>query len=226
MTRRRIPRSTTMLATGLLAIGATWIADRDRLRRQLAAAHREATHDPLTGLLNRRGLDRLLLHATPRAIGLLDVDGLKAINDICGHAAGDVVLRTLAARLIHLAGPRRPVARLGGDEFVIVFPDDETQTAATVARHWRAHLAEPIHLARRAVSAPPSIGLAPVTGANTGVALSAADAAMYRAKTTGTGVQIYHATLDGPASSGDRPAHRRRDTRPRRPRLVAAAAAS
>lgn len=92
----------------------------ERLRRQVE-------QDALTGLLNRRGLverlDGLLERGRSIAIGFLDLDGFKQVNDTHGHAAGDAVLRAVAARLRRCLRPGDEVARLGGDEFVVVLVD-------------------------------------------------------------------------------------------------------
>ncbi len=102
------------------------------LRRRLQQEHHHiswlAEHDPLTGLLNRRGLrSRLqdLLAQTDAqggfvAVGILDFDDFKQINDNHGHAAGDALLRTVAARLVEAVRSSDMVARLGGDEIVLV----------------------------------------------------------------------------------------------------------
>lgn len=85
-----------------------------------------ANHDPLTGLLNRRGLD-LVLAAIPAAhqhcsLIYVDVDEMKLINDTYGHEAGDEVLQQVATDLRSCVRERDFVARIGGDEFVIVLP--------------------------------------------------------------------------------------------------------
>ena len=91
----------------------------------------EADHDSLTGLANRRALERTLDAALARAgararsvgVIMLDLDGFKAINDTHGHAAGDQALREVASRLRRCVRERDLVARLGGDEFVVVLTD-------------------------------------------------------------------------------------------------------
>ena len=102
------------------------------LRRRLQQEHHHiswlAEHDPLTGLLNRRGLrtrlQELLAQADAQggfvAVGILDFDDFKQINDNHGHAAGDALLRTVAARLVEAVRSSDMVARLGGDEIVLV----------------------------------------------------------------------------------------------------------
>jgi diguanylate cyclase (GGDEF)-like protein len=107
-----------------------------------------ALHDDLTGLPNRRALDQylegVLVRAARRgrlvAIGLLDLDDLKPINDRHGHAAGDRVLAEVAARLREALRAEDYVARLGGDEFVLVFEnlENEEDLNPLLDRVWQA----------------------------------------------------------------------------------------
>ncbi|MGV8873082.1 MAG: diguanylate cyclase [Rhodococcus sp. (in: high G+C Gram-positive bacteria)] len=87
----------------------------------------DAMTDPLTGVLNRRGLEARAIDtgvgAVHPAILLIDIDHFKAVNDHHGHSAGDVALRLTAMRLTMSAGRHAVVARLGGDEFVVLVPD-------------------------------------------------------------------------------------------------------
>jgi diguanylate cyclase len=100
----------------------------DRGRREVEVAHALASTDALTGLVNRRGWDVLVADAQERvdafgdpvAVAVIDLDGLKAINDRAGHDAGDEVLRRAARALEEVALPIDRVARYGGDEFAIL----------------------------------------------------------------------------------------------------------
>ena len=100
-----------------------------------------STHDPLTGLLNRREFERRLQGAVsrarrgsvPHALCYVDLDDFKVVNDICGHAAGDQLLRGLASALASALPPEDSVGRLGGDEFGALFtecPAEEAQRRA------------------------------------------------------------------------------------------------
>jgi diguanylate cyclase len=102
------------------------IADRER--RSAALASVEAQTDALTGLVNRRGWDllvedadsRISAYGDPVAIAVLDLDGLKTLNDQQGHLAGDDLLRRAATALTSVAEPSDRIARYGGDEFAIL----------------------------------------------------------------------------------------------------------
>jgi diguanylate cyclase (GGDEF)-like protein/PAS domain S-box-containing protein len=82
-----------------------------------------ASHDPLTGCLNLRGLGQMTLkgESAPYALAYFDLDRFKLINDLYGHTAGDLVLKQVAERMRNVLRPEDVLARLGGDEFVIVF---------------------------------------------------------------------------------------------------------
>lgn len=152
-----------------------------------------AHHDPLTGLPNRAmfedRLDQALLRAERQGQGFallyMDLDGFKPINDQCGHAAGDTMLRHVAERLLDSVRKSDTVARIGGDEFAILL-DEVTapQAAALVAEQCQANAASPVSLGDRDWSIGLSIGIAcyPGDGKSAGELLRHADNAMYQAK--------------------------------------------
>ncbi|MFN8125622.1 MAG: EAL domain-containing protein [Candidatus Nanopelagicales bacterium] len=98
-----------------------------------------AAHDELTGLANRAEFDRLLARAlrssrtSPGTVLFIDLDQFKLVNDTCGHAVGDRLLREVAAILAGCVGPRDVLARLGGDEFGVLLPGCDTERGAAIA---------------------------------------------------------------------------------------------
>lgn len=119
--------------------------------RNNAALHHAATHDALTGLLNRGAFETRLreaLAATPRrpfALALFDIDHFKHVNDRHGHAVGDEALRVCAAVCREQAGPAGIAARIGGEEFAIILHDIDREDAhAAVERIRRAVAATPV----------------------------------------------------------------------------------
>ncbi|ADW69921.1 GGDEF domain-containing protein [Granulicella tundricola] len=152
-----------------------------------------AQHDPLTGLPNRTLLDDRIQQAIERAIRyrqnaavlLLDLDTFKSINDTYGHAAGDEVLKTVAARLRSAVRATDSVFRLGGDEFVIVLGDLATKgPIVDFTRKIFVSLLPPIPWEDQALNISASIGVAnyPGDGATPEALLVQADIAMYRMK--------------------------------------------
>lgn len=184
------------------ALGAVSVAVRGmqlvRLLADLVTSRHEALTDDLTGLANRRAVDRALQSALsadvttegPVTLMLIDLDGFKDVNDRFGHAVGDELLRRAGALFQTVSPPQSVCARLGGDEFAIVLSGTRTQSSSEVAQDLFTTLAE--------ASADPVIGEGRrlVVRASVGVATAApgdapeqllrhADAAMYRAKNAG-----------------------------------------
>jgi diguanylate cyclase (GGDEF)-like protein len=166
--------------------------------RLLETVRHQATHDALTGLPNRvLFLDRLekaLADVGPGThVGLLfcDLDRFKAVNDTLGHAAGDELLRQVAARLLGAVRPGDTVGRLSGDEFAIILPGlvgpgDAQHLADRVGECFT----EPFRLEGRDVEVGTSVGVAMHDDDSYGTAeqlLREADTAMYRDKQRGRG---------------------------------------
>ena len=131
--------------------------------------YREATHDPLTGLLNRGALIRsmeqvaLMEDRPPLCVLMMDLDHFKRINDEHGHAFGDDVLQNFAGILQKALRPQDLAARYGGEEFIAILVDADKETAMRMAENIRL-AAEQARLARdggRPVSYTVSIGVAP-----------------------------------------------------------------
>lgn len=173
------------------------IDDVTERRRSVAAAQQLAMSDPLTGLLNRRGLEGAIARAlttgyAPGALAMLaiDLDHFKEVNDSLGHEAGDKVLyhvgRTIAAAV------RRSdlVGRLGGDEFLAVLVDvGQPEQALQIAEDILRRLETPLDVQGTTVRIGASIGIAFSTGNEDSPAalLRRADAAMYASKQAGGG---------------------------------------
>ena len=176
------------------------ITESHRLAQQMSY---QATHDGLTGLVNRHEFERRLQRVltttrtdqTNHALCYLDLDQFKVINDICGHFAGDELLRQVAGLLPKQIRTRDTVARLGGDEFGILMEHCSLEQAKRGAEALRKALEEFRFLwENKNFSIGVSIGLVPITehSENIKTVLSAADAACYMAKDMGRNrVHIY-----------------------------------
>ncbi len=166
------------------------VTDRKIFEEEL---RRQAQTDPLTGLLNRTAFSERLAAATaaidpaaPPAVLFVDVDDFKAVNDSLGHAAGDDLLITVAARLTADVRADDVVARLGGDEFAVLLPDADDERLADVSQRLLTSLRSPIVLAGATVSVTASIGGAlGAPGDTADSLLHRADTAMYGAKRSG-----------------------------------------
>ena len=130
---------------------------------------RLALADPLTELLNRRGLEHMLeseisrarRKGAPMAACLVDCDGFKQINDVHGHAIGDLVLREVAYRLKQCLRLSDHMARIGGDEFLVLLPETNFEEGLQIAARLRTSIAdEPLRFAGGSIRLTVSIGVA------------------------------------------------------------------
>ena len=152
---------------------------------ELERLRRLAGRDELTGIANRRAFNEALERALSRArrarkpisVLLFDLDGLKAINDGFGHAAGDEALRAVAARAQEVVRNADLVARLGGDELVVLLPDTDRREAKRIGERIREELID----LRLGISFGVATAQDRTTGPN--ALLEAADRALYRDKT-------------------------------------------
>ena len=167
------------------------------LRRALAIERNQfayqAAHDPLTGLANRDEFQRNLLFAIRQAqlrqrhcaVIYIDLDRFKPINDRFGHAAGDMVLRTISQRLQQFVRGSDIVARLGGDEFAVILMGlQRIEDASTLVGKLREIIEEPIPHQADTLAVGASFGLAiyPDMADSAAELLRLADSAMYAAK--------------------------------------------
>jgi diguanylate cyclase (GGDEF)-like protein/PAS domain S-box-containing protein len=189
------------LETGELVIGI--LRDITERRMLQTTLQHHASHDDLTGLVNRREFQQRLhamvdsAHAGhgPHALVYVDLDQFKVVNDTCGHLAGDELLRQLGMRLKRLVSPRDVIARLGGDEFGLLLNDRSIEEATRLAES----LCETVANYRfvwngRSFEVTASVGLCAIDGDTVSVedVLSAADAACYVAKDRGRNrTQLY-----------------------------------
>jgi diguanylate cyclase (GGDEF)-like protein len=155
-----------------------------------------ATHDTLTGLLNREQLDieleRVHRLPDPWALLFLDLNGFKDVNDALGHSIGDEVLRIVAQRLTTATRPDDILARFGGDEFCVLAPVLEQDTAVTIARRLRDAVHGATTVGGHKLRLTVTVGIAYVApDGSPETLLRQADAAMYSAKGLDAGVAVY-----------------------------------
>ncbi len=150
-----------------------------------------AEHDPLTGIFNRRGIEKTfyaenfsLTSGSAMALAYLDLDRFKLINDLFGHLAGDMVLRHVCDRVNKILTDGQVLGRVGGDEFVIIFRRGPIQSAAERCRQIISGIsAEPFAVGGRAFQVKCSIGLVEIArGIKEDDAVSLADRACREAK--------------------------------------------
>ena len=185
--------------------------DMSQIQQMAQQLSWQASHDPLTGLANRREFERRLTemletaraHARQHALLYMDLDNFKAVNDTCGHAAGDELLRQLTIVMLSKVRTSDTLARLGGDEFGVLLescPLDQAQRVANLLREairdfrfvWQ----------NRTFGVGVSIGLVPLgaESADMEKVLAIADTFCYEAKNRGRDcVQVYQGHGSGDA---------------------------
>ncbi|MGF3021793.1 putative bifunctional diguanylate cyclase/phosphodiesterase [Methylobacterium aquaticum] len=163
---------------------------------------RRATHDGLTGLMNRAGFAqaaeaRILRPGPAPCLILLDLDGFKSVNDVYGHSTGDRVLIEVAQRLRRTLPPEALAARFGGDEFAVLYDPSAEVPPADLAANLVAVVVEPFEsfdAGRLGVS----LGLCHAHGPSLTQMLSCADEALYAAKAAGRNrFRIFDESLRG-----------------------------
>jgi diguanylate cyclase (GGDEF)-like protein len=205
------PYSFISVINGLMMLivitGATFLSLRHfhlrdvlrRQRRELSAAVERiqelATRDELTGLFNRRHMTDLLKRERRRAerkktsllLVLIDIDRFKRVNDVHGHAAGDLVLKNVAFAIEHVLRETDTIGRWGGEEFVMLLPDTDLPVAKHVLSRIRASLAHmTVPVAGEQLTITVSMGVTVYRhGEPIEYALERADQALYSAKDNG-----------------------------------------
>lgn len=172
-----VPLTATAVIAVLLVVRMT---NAQRELRHLAE------HDALTGLPNRRLLEKLLDSATAYHLLLLDLDGFQDVNDRLGHAIGDDLLLAIADRLRALLGRDDVLARTGGDEFAVLIASAEPGIATVRADLVLETLRQPVTVGGHTLHVTASIGVRPADGlASAARLIGDADLALYAAKAAG-----------------------------------------
>ena len=170
-------------------------AELAKLHRELDRVSAQARHDPLTGALNRQGMDEAMERElsqvrrkeTPLSVALLDIDNFKKLNDTQGHATGDQALAHLATVARESMRPQDTLARYGGEEFVILMPDTPLERGVDAMTRLQRELTRRFFLAgTEKLLITFSAGVAQLSEGESGAdAIKRADQAMYLAKRAG-----------------------------------------
>ena len=217
-------RETEWMGQPVYVLALRDVTDRERRARELrdanARLHRAnrriqalAEIDPLTSLLNRRGLERVLLQELSRSSRgggalvavLVDCDDFKGINDSMGHAVGDVILTEIAGKLRRCVRPADTVARIGGDEFLLLLPDTRVAEGLAVAERVRLAIGDaPLRVREQPLEVTASLGVATVPRELLSLEdlLSATHLALRRSKSCGKN-QVTAADRSDPANPRD-----------------------
>jgi len=194
--RERLGLAAVIVLLSFLCSSARLLITQHRLVRTQEALRREAAHDGLTSLWNRKAILGILERELARCerdhdrVGLImiDVDHFKTINDTLGHAAGDAVLRIITSGIAAVVRPYDSVGRYGGEEFLIVAPGCGLAETWELAERVRAHVASCNIIASGGQNVQVSLSLGVTTGrtsAEIEKLLQAADSFMYQAKNAG-----------------------------------------
>ncbi|MGF1600003.1 MAG: putative bifunctional diguanylate cyclase/phosphodiesterase [Acidimicrobiales bacterium] len=187
----RDDRETLLLLAGYASVAVSDALSLEQRQTALEQAEWQATHDPLTGLANRRlvldTIDRRLADGEGLVVLYIDVDRFKSINDLYGHQMGDDLISEIGRRLRFLTRPSDLAGRLSGDEFIVVCgPESGRVGAENLAARLSDQLGADMELDGRLLHVTVSIGLATSEDiVSASDLINAADVAMYRAKSSG-----------------------------------------
>lgn len=186
-----------------ISLQARDITDRKRVEDWLS---QQALIDPLTNLLNRRGmmaqmelvLERGRAARSMSGVLFIDLDRFHAINNRYGHDVGDDLLVEIGERLRYVLGGSSSAARLGGDEFVVLLENTSLEQITALADQISAAISSPIEMGTNVYRVHANIGIVTSeAGRDTAMSLlRAADAAQYRAKAAGDGVPVIHTDIE------------------------------
>ena len=213
---RALDLTTTPIRGASGAVTGAAVVARDVTHARLLARqlHHQATHDALTGLVNRSEFERRLAHAlvstaeehAEHVVCFLDLDGFKRVNDSCGHLAGDEVLRQLSDLMRDRMRSRDTLARLGGDEFGMLLEHCRLPRAERIADEIRKAIGDyRFTFGAETYVLTASIGIVPIRAGirRPNDVFRAADAACYLAKRRG-GNRTQVSTAPSRASGGAR----------------------
>ena len=183
--------------------------DLKQLHKELEVSQQEARTDSLTGLTNRRGLEKRMeierirarQNNTPFSVIMLDIDHFKSVNDHFGHLVGDSLLKGFAMILSSQVRRNDLAARYGGEEFLIILPDTNVEGAYAVAEKVRSILCKKEwtikESGKRIGQIKASMGIAQYKLSETGAeVIKRADEALYHAKSTGRDRIVIHSDLN------------------------------
>ncbi len=178
-----------------VGVGRRFVEMREALVESRKALEYQATHDPLTGMLNRRAtleqlqkeINRAARHGGSIAVGMCDIDNFKVVNDRFGHQAGDEILVGFSSTLMESLREYDTVGRIGGEEFLVITPMRPGSGYRTVfERLLKTVAARRIPTRSGTLSVTVSIGVACAKSATSvDMLLEAADSALYKAKEAG-----------------------------------------
>lgn len=182
------------------------LASLNELQATAYKYEKQALHDALTGLPNRKSL-MLTLENTIAASGridarfavlVMDLNGFKKVNDTLGHPAGDIALQIIAPRLSKQLRESDTLCRMGGDEFAVILPQTGKEDASLVAKKILAATTETMVVENNKIVLGISIGIAlsPDDACDGNTLIRYADIAMYQAKQKKTGIEVYRKEID------------------------------
>jgi len=190
-----------VLAATTIVAALARLALSYREARALSETRRQATTDELTGLANRCYLyDRLTQELRraknldkPLTLLVADLDGFKERNDTLGHQAGDLLLRQVGPRVLDALRATDTLARLGGDEFAVILPGLDSEAASEIVQRIQGLLEQPFTIRGLTIHMEASFGIAsyPAHGTDVDSLVQRADVAMYQAKTSRAGFEVY-----------------------------------
>jgi len=206
-----LARDPALYAYAMLSTAAVFWIVGQWLGKAADRLESRALTDPLTGLSNRRNFEarleaefaRALRYGTPVSVIVLDMDGLKVVNDQFGHQAGDQALKLIASSIVSSCRTTDLPARLGGDEFGVIVAGVDAQSAFTLAERLRGELAK-LSQTLNTGSITVSLGIAQASKAmaNSEQLLDEADKALYDSKRSGRNRTSLRVQPAAEASSG------------------------